>query len=115
MAHIESQFTPLKGARICDSVVTTADNFSYNDPIDGSVSHNQGLRIIFENGSRIIFRLSGTGTVGATLRVYIEKYESAPDKLDEETQVALGELIKYANQLAEIRQRTGREHPSVIT
>lgn len=115
MAHIESQFTPLNGARICDSVVTTADNFSYNDPIDESVSHNQGLRIIFENGSRIIFRLSGTGTVGATLRVYIEKYESAPDKLGEETQVALGELINYANQLAEIRQRTGREHPSVIT
>lgn len=115
MAHIESQFTPLKGARICDSVVTTADNFSYNDPIDDSVSHNQGLRIIFENGSRIIFRLSGTGTVGATLRVYIEKYESALDKLGEETQVALGELINYAGQLAEIRQRTGREHPSVIT
>lgn len=115
MAHIESQFTQLKGARICYSVVTTTDNFSYNDPIDGSVSHNQGLRIIFENGSRIIFRLSGTGTVGATLRVYIEKYESALDKLGEETQVALGELINYAGQLAEIRQRTGREHPSVIT
>ncbi len=115
MAHIESQFAQLAGESLCGSVVTTADNFSYRDPIDASVSHNQGLRIIFENGSRIIFRLSGTGTVGATLRIYIEKYESELDSLGEETQMALAELINFADQIAEIKARTGRDEPSVIT
>lgn len=115
MTHIESQFPQLVGKNLCNSIIIKADNFSYNDPIDGSESHNQGLRIIFENGSRIIFRLSGTGTVGATLRIYIEKYEDALDKLGDDTQLALGELINLANQIAEIKQRTGREHPSVIT
>jgi len=115
MAHIESQFVHLKGDSYDDSIITTADNFSYTDPIDGSVSHNQGLRIIFENGSRIIFRLSGTGTVGATLRIYIEKYTNDPDNLGEETQSALAELISFATQTAELEQRTGRVKPSVIT
>ena len=98
MAHIESQFDALKGQSIGGSSIKTADNFSYTDPVDGSVSHNQGLRVIFENGSRVIFRLSGTGTVGATLRIYIEKYENELDKLGEETQIALGALINFANQ-----------------
>ncbi len=115
MAHIESQFVRLKGESHDDSIITTADKFSYTDPIDGSVSHNQGLRIIFENGSRIIFRLSGTGTVGATLRIYIEKYANDPDSLGEETQSALSELISFATQIAELEQRTGRVKPSVIT
>lgn len=115
MAHIEAQLVHLKGESHCGSIITTADNFSYTDPIDGSVSHNQGLRILFENGSRIIFRLSGTGTVGATLRIYIEKYANAPDNLGEESQSALAELINFATQIAELEQRTGRMKPSVIT
>ncbi|MCW8825334.1 MAG: alpha-D-glucose phosphate-specific phosphoglucomutase [Gammaproteobacteria bacterium] len=115
MAHIESQFEALRGEARLGSKVKTADNFSYSDPVDGSQSHNQGLRIILENGSRVVFRLSGTGTVGATLRIYIEKYESRLEKLGEETQIALSELINFAEQISEIKQRTGRDAPSVIT
>ncbi|MCW8887704.1 MAG: alpha-D-glucose phosphate-specific phosphoglucomutase [Gammaproteobacteria bacterium] len=115
MAHIESQFETLKDQPSLGSKIKTADNFSYSDPVDGSQSHNQGLRIILENGSRVVFRLSGTGTVGATLRIYIEKYESRLDKLGEETQIALSELINFAEQISEIKQRTGRDAPSVIT
>ncbi len=115
MAHIESQFAQLKGESHCDSIISMADNFSYTDPIDGSVSQNQGLRIIFENGSRIIFRLSGTGTVGATLRIYVEKYTHDPASLGDETQFALANLIAFASKIAELEQRTGRVKPSVIT
>jgi phosphoglucomutase len=115
MTHIESQFNTLQGQQQCGSTIQTADNFSYSDPIDGSVSHNQGLRIIFANGSRVIFRLSGTGTVGATLRIYIEKYEKEQSRLAVETQLALAELINFAQQIAEISKRTGRTAPDVIT
>jgi len=115
MAHVESQFDTLQGESRCGSNIKITDNFSYTDPIDGSQSHNQGLRIIFENGSRVVFRLSGTGTVGATLRIYIEKYENEMDKLGEETQLALSELIHFASQITEIEKRTGRDKPSVIT
>jgi phosphoglucomutase len=83
--------------------------------VDGSVSKNQGLRIIFDDGSRIVYRLSGTGTTGSTLRVYIDRYEADPAKLAQETQTALADLIKTAEDIAEIRRRTGREHPDVIT
>ncbi len=95
--------------------VDYADDFCYLDPIDQSVSDRQGIRIGFKDGSRIVYRLSGTGTEGATLRVYIEAYEpdSARHALD--TQQALAELISIANSLAGIRERTGREQPTVIT
>ncbi|MEY9779738.1 alpha-D-glucose phosphate-specific phosphoglucomutase [Sinorhizobium fredii] len=95
--------------------VETADDFSYNDPVDKSVSNNQGIRILFQGGSRVVFRLSGTGTSGATLRVYIERFEPDPARHDLDTQKALADLIAVAEDLAEIKTRTGREEPTVIT
>jgi phosphoglucomutase len=95
--------------------VAYADDFTYHDPVDGSTSARQGIRIGFTDGSRIVLRLSGTGTVGATLRLYLERYEAADGRHDLETQLALEPLIALADQLAGIRQRTGREAPSVIT
>ncbi len=95
--------------------VETADDFSYHDPVDKSVSNNQGIRILFEGGSRVVFRLSGTGTSGATLRVYIERYEPDADRHHFETQEALADLITVADEIAGIKTRTGRTEPSVIT
>ncbi|HHG88873.1 MAG TPA: alpha-D-glucose phosphate-specific phosphoglucomutase, partial [Devosia sp.] len=89
--------------------------FTYTDPVDGSVAEHQGLRIIFEDGARIVLRLSGTGTVGATLRLYVERYEPPGGKLDVETQEALADLIGAAEELAGIKAATGRAAPSVIT
>ena len=90
-------------------------DFRYVDPIDDSVSDKQGIRIGFKDGSRIVYRLSGTGTEGATLRVYIEAYEPDSARHELDTQQALAELISIANALAGIRDRTGREQPTVIT
>ena len=115
MTDLEIKIPALVGEVLTGRKVTYADNFSYTDPVDNSVSSNQGLRIGFEDGARIILRLSGTGTEGATLRVYIETYENLPDKLQQETQSALQALIALADQLAEITQRTGRTKPTVIT
>ena len=98
-----------------DLQVAFADDFTYNDPIDGSTSAKQGIRIGFTDGSRIVLRLSGTGTVGATLRLYLERYEAADGRHDLETQLALEPLIEIANTLAQIKSRTGRDAPSVIT
>lgn len=95
--------------------IVLADDFAYHDPVDGSTASGQGIRIGFADGSRIVFRLSGTGTVGATLRVYIERYEPADGVHDRETQEALADLIALADTVAEIRPRTGRDAPSVIT
>jgi phosphoglucomutase len=95
--------------------IKIADNFSYRDSVDNSFTENQGIRLIFENGSRIIYRLSGTGTVGATLRVYIEKYEREGAKQNIETQTALAELISMASSVAEIEAKIGRANPTVIT
>ncbi len=105
----------LPGQTFGDYSVRFADEFCYADPVDGSVSKNQGIRIGFENGSRIVFRLSGTGTVGATLRVYLERFEADADKHDQDAQVALKDLIELAEQLCQIKQRTGRMGPDVIT
>jgi phosphoglucomutase len=95
--------------------VEAADDFAYHDPVDHSEADHQGVRVMFEGGSRIVYRLSGTGTVGATLRVYIEHYEPPSGKLDQETQTALADLIALSRSLAEIEKRTGRKAPSVIT
>jgi phosphoglucomutase len=95
--------------------VAYADDFTYHDPVDGSVSGKQGIRIGFADGSRIVLRLSGTGTVGATLRLYLERYEPAHGQHDLDTQAALKPLIELSEQLAGIRERTGRDAPSVIT
>ncbi len=96
-------------------MVEEADSFSYADPVDGSVSANQGLRILFEGGSRIVFRLSGTGTEGATLRVYLERYEPVGGRLDEATPDMLADLIAAADAIAGIARHTGRTAPDVIT
>jgi phosphoglucomutase len=95
--------------------IEAADDFAYLDPIDGSLSQHQGVRILFADGSRIVYRLSGTGTSGATLRVYIERYEPDTAGHDLETQAALAELIALAGQIADIDKHTGRKEPSVIT
>jgi len=98
-----------------DLQVAYADDFTYHDPVDGSTSSKQGIRIGFTDGSRIVIRLSGTGTVGATLRLYLESYEAADGRHDLETQSALQPLIELADKLTNLRQRTGRAEPSVIT
>ena len=115
MDHLREQLTDLPGKSFAEYTVKFADEFSYEDPIDGSISKNQGIRIGFENGSRIVFRLSGTGTVGATLRIYLERFERDPGKHDQDAQEALAELIKLAEQFCEIKKRTGRERATVIT
>jgi phosphoglucomutase len=103
----------LPGRQLGEETVATADDFAYRDPVDGSVSERQGVRLHFASGARIVFRLSGTGTEGATLRVYLERYE--PGRLDEDTQAFLAPLIAIADEVAEIRKRTGRAAPDVIT
>jgi phosphoglucomutase len=115
MDDLRARLPGLKGQRFGDLEVAYADDFTYTDPVDGSVSRNQGIRIGFVDGSRLIVRLSGTGTVGATLRVYLERYEPADGHHDLETQAALEPLIELAEHLAGIRERTGRSEPSVIT
>lgn len=115
MQHLKDSFATLAGAQLGPYTVQLCDDFSYTDPVDGSVSKNQGVRIIFSDGSRIIFRLSGTGTEGATLRVYLEAYEADTARHHLDAQVALAELIRIALQISELRLRTGREQPTVIT
>lgn len=95
--------------------VTAADDFSYTDPVDGSVSKGQGLRVLLEGGSRFVIRLSGTGTEGATLRLYLERYVAGPQGLDEDPQKALAPVIRAAHDLADIAGFTGRSAPDVIT
>jgi phosphoglucomutase len=115
MDGLISRLATLAGAKLGDLTIASADNFTYHDPVDGSVSANQGIRILFEGGSRIVYRLSGTGTSGATLRVYIERYEPDPARHGMDTQTALADLVAAADQLAGIRAITGRDQPSVIT
>jgi phosphoglucomutase len=105
----------LKGQVLHGHEVQYADDFSYTDPVDGSISKNQGIRIGFVDGSRIVFRLSGTGTTGATLRVYIEKFESDANKLDQDSQETLKDLIAIAQEIASIKKHTGMDKPTVIT
>jgi phosphoglucomutase len=115
MQAVAAQLPTLAGTLLEGRSVATADDFSYLDPIDGSLSQHQGLRIVFADGSRIVYRLSGTGTSGATLRVYVERFEADATRHGLETQAALADLISLADGLAGIRQRTGRDAPSVIT
>jgi phosphoglucomutase len=115
LQHLLAQFAQLPGQNISGYTVKFADEFSYHDPIDHSVSHHQGIRIGFTDGSRIVFRLSGTGTSGATLRIYLERYEQNAEQLDQDAQQALAALIEIAEQLCEVKKRTGRDAPTVIT
>ncbi len=115
MADLRSRLEGLKGQTLNGLEVAYADDFAYTDPVDGSVSERQGIRIGFTDGSRIVFRLSGTGTEGATLRVYLESFEPDPARHDLETQEVMAPLIRLAGELAEIQTRTGRDAPTVIT
>lgn len=116
MDHLRAQLSAeLSGQQFGAYTVKYADEFSYTDPVDHSVSAQQGIRIGFEDGSRIIFRLSGTGTVGATLRIYVEKYEADANKHQQDPQDALAELIELAEQFCQVKKRTGRVEPTVIT
>lgn len=113
MDHLRAKLSGLSGQVFGSCTVEKADEFSYTDPVDGSVSERQGIRIFFTDGSRIVFRLSGTGTVGATLRVYFDRYEK--DRLDMVVQDALGELIAIASEVADIAGFTGMTEPTVVT
>ncbi len=115
MTQLRASLATLVGQRFGESTIASADDFAYTDPIDGSVSTAQGIRVGFSDGSRIVFRLSGTGTEGATLRVYLERFEPDATQHAVDTQVALCGLIAIADQLAGIAQRTGRTAPTVIT
>ena len=115
MAGLHAQFKTLPGTGFGPLKVIGADDFEYHDPVDHSDTKGQGVRILFEGGSRIVYRLSGTGTVGATLRVYIERYEPASGNLGMDAQTALADLIALSRSLAEIEKRTGRKEPSVVT
>jgi phosphoglucomutase len=115
MAALEASFPTLPGKVFGPLTVAAADSFAYTDPVDGSHSAGQGLRVLFEGGSRIVLRLSGTGTEGATLRLYLERYEPAGGTLDADTDAMLGDLIAAAEAIAGIAVRTGRTAPDVIT
>eukprot|EP00897_Mesotaenium_endlicherianum_P010385 jgi/Mesen1/9375/ME000610S08691 len=95
--------------------IKSGDEFEYNDPVDGSVAKHQGVRFFFEDGSRLIFRLSGTGSVGATIRVYIEQYVSDPAKIGGDAQETLSPLVEVALKVAKLEEFTGRSAPTVIT
>ena len=107
--ELRGKLATLPGTQVGALTIAAADDFAYHDPVDKSVSSNQGIRILFEGGSRVVFRLSGTGTSGATLRVYIERYEPDPAKHGLETQAALADLIVAADAIAGIRKHTGRD------
>ncbi|RWB22872.1 MAG: alpha-D-glucose phosphate-specific phosphoglucomutase [Mesorhizobium sp.] len=113
--ELRAKLGSLPGTTLRGLKIANADDFAYHDPVDGSVSKNQGIRILFEGGSRVVFRLSGTGTSGATLRVYIERYEPDKARHDLDTQEALADLIAAAGDIAGIKSHTGRDKPSVIT
>jgi len=115
IAHIKSQFSTLPDQSFGRYTVKSCDDFSYLDSIDGSVSSNQGTRILFTDGSRIVFRLSGTGTEGATLRIYLEAFEPDSAKHYLDAQVALAAMIQIALQISQLVERTGRTAPTVIT
>ena len=115
MTALRARLATLSGETFGDLRVASADDFSYTDPVDGSVSTGQGIRIGFESGDRIVFRLSGTGTEGATLRVYLERFEADVQRHGQDTQAALADLIVLAHEVAGIQHYTGRDTPTVIT
>jgi phosphoglucomutase len=115
MAALRGKLATLPGTSNSGGTVKSADDFAYTDPTDQSVSRNQGVRILFEDGSRVVFRLSGTGTEGATLRIYIERYVGPDGDLGLETGEALAPLIAAAQDVADIAGYTGMDKPSVIT
>ncbi|MBS1155953.1 MAG: phosphoglucomutase [Proteobacteria bacterium] len=114
MTHLREQLAGLAGQRLGAYNVALADDFAYDDPVDGSRTTNQGVRVLFENGARVVYRLSGTGTEGATLRVYLELFEADPVRHAVPVQEKLAELVAVARDLAQLNARTGRVDPDVI-
>ena len=126
MAHLESKQAefqsqlplkqgPEKGKEADMLTLTMCDNFSYTDPVDGSVANGQGLRFVYDDGSRIIFRLSGTGSRGATVRLYLEQYEADVEKHAMAAGDALSRLRAIALEMSKLKEFTGRSEPTVIT
>jgi len=115
MQNLRDRLPALAGKSLAGRTVTVADEFAYDDPVDQSHSGQQGIRVLFDDGGRFVYRLSGTGTVGATLRIYVEHYEADPTRLDLDTQSVLQPLYRASVALSELEQRTGRSEPSVIT
>ena len=113
--NLSSKLQSLKGNKFAGTSVKVADNFSYVDPVDNSISKNQGLRIILEDNSRVILRLSGTGTKGSTLRLYFEKFASSQENLALNPQIALKDLIDDLDHLLDITKLTKMDKPTVIT
>ena len=113
--RLKGMLPSLVGQDFAGRRISTADDFSYSDPVDGSLTTGQGLRILLDDGSRVVFRLSGTGTQGATLRLYLESYVPSSGDLSQDPQAALADLITAADALAEIKTRTGMDRPTVIT
>ena len=115
VADLRAALPSLAGREVAGLTVSRADDFAYTDPVDGSVSRGQGLRVFFDEGSRVVLRLSGTGTEGATLRLYLERFEADATRHGIEAQAALQPLADAAEVLSGLRARSGRERPSVIT
>ena len=115
MAQVRSRLDGLAGCTFAEHRVVEAGEYTYHDPVDGSTSRNQGLRIVADGGARVVFRLSGTGTAGATIRLYLERHEPNPAKHDLDTQQALASLRDAALTLSGLHERTGRTEPTVIT
>ena len=115
MRELRAALPHLAGQTLAGQTVALADDFAYTDPVDGSVSRQQGVRVILQDGSRLVFRLSGTGTEGATLRLYLERHEPDPTRHDLPVQQALAPLVMLAEQLARVRHWTGMAQPSVTT
>ncbi len=115
MDGLRAALPGLPGTSVQGRTIESADDFAYDDPVDGSRTEHQGIRIAFADGGRIVFRLSGTGTVGATLRVYLEDVETDPAKLDQDAQSALAQMIAAADELAGIKDNTRRDAPDVVT
>ncbi len=113
--RIKAMLPELVGQPFAGRTIATADDFAYTDPVDGSITSGQGLRLLLDDGSRVVLRLSGTGTQGATLRVYLESYVPPSGDLNQDPQAALGAMISAIDDLAEIRSRTGMDKPTVIT
>jgi phosphoglucomutase len=115
MVDLRHSLPSLAGQSVGDYRVAMADDFAYTDPVDKSVATRQGVRLVMSDGSRIVFRLSGTGTEGATVRLYLERYEADPGRHDIDTQEALAGLAAMAEDISGLKKRTGRDSPSVVT
>ncbi len=115
MKHLHERMPTLAGGTLGGMDVSLADDFAYDDPVDGSLTTGQGVRILFADGARIVFRLSGTGTAGATIRIYIERFEPDPGRHGYDTQVVLEPLIDAALEVSQLSILTGRDEPTVIT